>query len=296
MKYINIALVFSILFVFFGCGGSKVLTEKRNYADTSFDAGNYESALVNYEEIIRIYKENGNSDNCPVYTNAGIAAYNTGDYKKAIEYLKLDEYSNFKTGNTFYYLAKSFSKVDNLSLELLALQDYKNSYPNGEYISEVNMDLYNLYVQTDNFEKALELYPIVSAGKQDDISLLTSYFNVQNGLDNTDSCSAIARRMLDVEDDNETALLWFGKKYYRLAEDRYQDEVKAYNANKTNKQYKILLAALEVVTSDFKKSLGYFKKLYSAHPNPDYANYLSHIYNRLSDDNKSDYYKKLAGK
>ena len=266
MKYLNIVSVFSILIVIFGCGGGKVLTEKRTNADTCFDAGNYESALVNYEEIIKIYKEHGNSDNCPVYTNAGIAAYNTGDYKKAIEYLKLDEYSNFKTGSTFYYLAKSFSKVDNLSLELLALQDYKKSYPNGEYISEVNIDLYNLYVETDNYEKALELYPVVSAGKQDDISLLYSYFSIYNGLDNTDSCNVIARRMLDVEDDNETALLWFGKKYYRLAEDRYQDEVKAYNANKTNKQYKKLLAALEIVTSDFKKSLGYFKKLYSILP------------------------------
>jgi len=40
--------------------------------------------------------------------------------------------------------------------------------------------------------------------------------------------------------------------------------------------------------------LGYFDKLYTINPKPEYANYLSHIYKRLSDKKKAEYSKKLA--
>ena len=70
--------------------------------------------------------------------------------------------------------------------------------------------------------------------------------------------------------------------------------MKAYDNHKTNKQYRILLKALDVVTADFKKSLTYFKKLYSIEPTAENANYLSHIYGRLSDKKKEVYYKGLA--
>jgi len=70
--------------------------------------------------------------------------------------------------------------------------------------------------------------------------------------------------------------------------------MKAYDKKKTNKQYRKLLKALDVVTADFNKSLKYFKKLYGVDSVPEYANYLSHIYNRLSDKKKAEYYKKIA--
>lgn len=278
----------------YSCGGSKVLTQKNTEAQASFNGGEYQNALTSYEEIIGIYTTNDNSDACPVYTNAGISAYNVGDYKKAIKYLKLDEFSKFKTQQTLYYLGLAFNKVDNLSLEMLALQDYINDYPQGENFEEVQERLYFLYLESENYEKALELWPIISEGKESDIELNESYFDIYSGLNNSDSCDVIAARLLKLDPSNETALFLKGKKYYRQAEDLYQTEMKAYNAKKTNKQYKKLLAALDVVTADFKMSLGYFKKLYSAHPKPEYANYLSHIYKRLSDKKKSEYYKKLA--
>jgi len=70
--------------------------------------------------------------------------------------------------------------------------------------------------------------------------------------------------------------------------------MKDYDDHKTNKQYNILLNALDIVTADFKKSLSYFKKIYALEPSKENANYLSHIYGRLSDEKKETYYKKLA--
>ena len=124
--------------------------------------------------------------------------------------------------------------------------------------------------------------------------MVFAYFSINQRLNKVDECNKVAQELLDINEENLVALSWFGKQYYRKAEDLYQTEMKAYENKKTNKQYNILLAALENVTYDFKKSLKYFTKIYSLQPSPENANYLSHIYGRLSDKKKSEYYKKLA--
>jgi len=86
---------------------------------------------------------------------------------------------------------------------------------------------------------------------------------------------------------------WTAKKYFWKAENRYQDELKAYEKNKTNKQYNKLLKALDIVSADFKTSLDYFKKFYTIDPNPGTAKYLGNIYNRLDDKKKADYYYRI---
>ncbi len=294
MKYINLSLLVTSIYLLTSCGSGKVLTQKKTDADTYFLNKDYTNALTQYNAIIDIYETNDNSSECPVYTKAGISAFEAGDEKLAIKYLKNDEFSNFKKEETFYYLAKGYDKIDNLSLKLMALKDYISKYPNGKYINDVNEQLFYTYVESENYQDALILWPVVSGLKPDNKHLLQAYFDVNKGLNNTNQCNDIAIDMLELDPNNVVALEWFGKQYYRKAEDRYQDEMKAYDKKKTNKQYKILLKALDIVTADFKKSLGYFDKLYSINPTPEYANYLSHIYKRLSDKKKAEYYKKLA--
>jgi hypothetical protein len=84
------------------------------------------------------------------------------------------------------------------------------------------------------------------------------------------------------------------KKYYNIAENRYQAEMKAYENNKTRKQYALLLEALDEITEEFKISLGYFETLYRLNPRPVYANYMGNIYVRFNDQEKADYYLNLA--
>ncbi len=294
MKYLNLSLLIIASYLVVSCGSGKALTSKKTNAETYYLAKDYSNALLEYQAIINIYETNDNSDECPVYTKAGVSAFETGDEKLAISYLKNDEFSNFKTEETFYYLAKSYDKIDNLSLKLMALKDYVDTYPSGQYINEINEQLFFTYVESENYDDALIIWPIVSEVKPNDKKLLSGYFDVNKALKNTEECDVIALDMLEIDPNDVIALEWFGKQYYRKAEDRYQDEMKAYDKKKTNKQYKILLKALDIVTKDFKKSLGYFDKLYTINPKPEYANYLSHIYKRLSDKKKAEYYKKLA--
>ncbi len=218
----------------------------------------------------------------------------TGNTKLAVDYLKKASNSNYVVESTYFYISQAYLQIDNLSLEMMALVDYLELYPNGKNINDVKTRLFYTYVESDNFEKALELWPEVHSHNKQDVQLLEAYLGVNNGLGKTDTCNDIAQQLLSIDANNLVALNWFGKQYYNKAEDRYRKEMKAYDDHKTNKQYRILLKALDVVTADFKKSLSYFKKIYTLQPTSENANYLSHIYGRLSDKKKEAYYKGLA--
>ncbi len=294
MKYV-IVLIFTILVsLLLGCGSGKQLTLKKSEAESFFLANNYSDALISYKEIISTYEENNNSAECKVYTKAGESALKTGDAKLAITYLKKATNTKFANQSTYYYLAQAYKEVDNLSLEIVALVDYLELFPQGTNLIGINTRLFYTYVESDNYEAALKLWPEIISNDQKNTSLLEAYFSINQRLNKVDECNKVAQELLDINEENLVALSWFGKQYYRKAEDLYQKEMKAYENKKTNKQYNILLTALENVTYDYKISLKYFTKLYSLQPIPENANYLSHIYGRLSDEKKSEYYKKLA--
>lgn len=296
MKKILIFVSLISVIILGGCGTGKQLAENKNNADQFFASGNYGEALSMYKQIISVYEVNNNSEMCPVYTNAGISAINCDNSKLAIDYLKKASYTQFATENTYLNLADAYGDVDNLSLEMMTLQEIEEKFPNSKNLVDIKKRLFDIYVESENYDKALELWGDKNVDDISDINVLENYYILNKGVDNKLKCEETASRMLVVDPENITALNFFGKKYYRKAEDRYQKEMKAYEKKKTNKQYSLLLKALDQVTVDFKKSLKYFKKLYKIDPTSANANYLSHIYKRLGDKKNGAYYKKLAGK
>lgn len=292
MRYIIFTLLIGVIVVPGGCGSGKKLAQKNETANAYFQAGNYDEALLLYSEIIQQYENNNNSTGCSVYTNAGESALKTGNAKLAIDYLSKSKNTPYANATTYYFLGEGYKIIDNLSLEINTLADYLKLFPEGRDAKTVKTRLFHTYIESDNFDQALDLWP--DFYNTQDVKLLEGYFIANKGLDNIDSCNSIANKLLNLDKDNMVALVWFGKQYYHKAENRYQKEIAAYNKKKIKKQYKILLKALEVVTVDFKKSLSYFKKIYALQPTSQNANYLSHIYGRLSDKKKAAYYKKLS--
>ncbi|MAE09271.1 MAG: hypothetical protein CL661_10995 [Bacteroidetes bacterium] len=294
MKYIVLTLSIGLVISLGGCGTGKQLAQQTHIADSYYKAGNYIEALSLYSEIIDQYENNNNLTGCPVYTRAGESALKDNHPKLAINYLKKARNTSYTNASTYFLLAEGYKQIDNLSLEINTLSDYLKLYPDGKDAAIVKKRLFYTYVESENFDKALELWPEIYANNQSDTELLEGYFIANKGLDNTDKCNDIAEKLLGLDKDNITALVWFAKQYYNKAEDRYQIEIKAYDKKKTKKQYNILIKALEIVTVDFKKSLSYFKKIYTLQPTSKNAQYLSHIYGRLSDKKKAAYYKKIS--
>ena len=292
-SFLLTTLLISTLFT--SCSSTKSSTSKIQSAEQLFAQKKYNEALNAFEAIIHSYEAKGQENECPVYTKAAIAAKQLGQKEKALEYLKKAEYSKAANEDTFVTLADCYKDQNNLSKELMALEDYLKKYPQGEKSQEVKKRLFNLYVLSENYDKALALWKELNEPLRKEPELIENYFKVNRALNNKKACDSLAPIILDFHPDNREVLEWEGEKYYNRAEERYQKEMKAYQHNRTNKQYNQLLKALNAVSKDYNKALSYFQRLYKMDPKPKYAKYLANIYNRLDNKSKADYYKNKAG-
>lgn len=294
MKKIFVGTLTVSLMLLFACSGTKQVTQMQQSGETAFQQGDYQTALNDLEQVIGHYEKTDNQKECPVYAKAAYCAMKLGHNDMAEDLYTKNTYTDFVTGDTYYELAKLYRSRDNLSREMDALETYLKNYPGGVKTDSVNSRLFVLYTESQNWQQAEEMWPKLNAQAAFNQKLFEDYFKVNKALDNDSVCNLVAGNLLNMNKENKTALNWFAVNYFWRAENLYQSELKAYNKNKTNKQYKHLLKSLDVVTADFKKSLDYFKQLYKLDPQPEYAQYLGNIYTRLDDKKKAEYYYKLS--
>jgi tetratricopeptide (TPR) repeat protein len=224
------------------------------------------------------------------YAEAARIAYKTGDENLASGWFDQARYKNYASAEMYFTLAGIYRSQKNISKELSALEFYADNY--SENLSAINNRLFEIYNEIDLNDKALETWNKMDSEAKNDILNLKTYFKINRELENAAVCDSVSLVILQKEPENVEALLWNGEKYYWLGENRYQREMEKYNNNKTNKQYKILLAELDLATADFKKALPYFEKLWKIEPGEKYASYFANIYARFGDDDKVNYYKK----
>ena len=289
-----LGIILLTVLLFSACGTSNRLAQSGEQAKTAYEAGDYATALTEYRKIISGYESKGDEKSCPVYTLAGEAAWLLDKKALAFEYYDKARFTASECAETYAGLATYFQSIDNLSKEMENLQIYLKKYPDGKDSQQIAKRLFSVYVESENWDKALNLWPAVKNTSLQDIALLEQYLTVNEALNRQKTCDSLVQKILNADPDNLKALEWEGKKYYRKAEDRYQQEMKAYEKKKTRKQYSQLLKALDQVSADFKTSLKYFEKLYKLNPETRYARYLANIYNRLNDKKKAAYYKKKA--
>jgi tetratricopeptide (TPR) repeat protein len=292
MKYL-LLLITIITFLMAGCsGGSKTTTQIENGTAAYFE-GDYTSALQSFEKVIATFEKNGNPEECPVYDDAGLTALLLGDQEKGIEYLETANLYGTAGPEAYAALADHYREIDNLSKEIDALAKLDEIYFESEVAKEYRKRLFEVYIESENWEPALITWGNLGPGKEADAELLEDYLVLNQGTAKNDVADKTAESLLGLEPDNVMALEWLAEKYYWLAENRYQAEMEAYENNRTNKQYNQLLKAFETVTANFKASLTYFKKLYDLDPSSEYATFLSNIYARLDDKKMAEYYKSL---
>ncbi len=284
-----------IVLMIAGCGTTSKVADLKANADQAFAAKNYTTALIGYEQIIKSYQDEGRTDECPAYGKAGLAAMQTGNVNKALDYLQMDTYTPYVSGETYFGLAKGYREIDNLSKEMIALKDYVEKFPDGDKIQDVKMQLFETYVESKNWEPAAELWPQLSEKTTSSEEMLEKWFKVNMELENDEVCASLSSKLLELNPTNIPALEFKAESTFQEAEDHYQREMKAYEENQTNKQYKRLLDELDKITAKFKVALADFEKLYNLDPKPEYARFLSNIYVRFNDKEKSEFYRKLSG-
>jgi tetratricopeptide (TPR) repeat protein len=292
-KYsIIISLIISILFL--GCKSSSTISTQNNMAKQAVINGDFETAYKYYVEFINEQQAKDKEISGDIYNEAAKAALGLKKYSEAENFFQLAKFKTSADADLYASMSKVYKMIDNLSKELDAVEYFVDHFKLDARHHELKMRLFSIYIESENWEKALNLWPSFDETDQMDEKLLQSYFIVHKSLKNTTETDAIASKLLKLNVTNKLALEWMAEKYFWKAENKYQAEMEAYENNKTNSQYNILLKALNVVTSDFKKSLSYYEKLYKMYPSKEYAKYISNIYVRFQDKKKADYYRKLS--
>lgn len=294
MKISAFIKIFIIVFLLQSCASSINTTQLSEDGETAYKAGNYETALTAWEQIIESRESKGKKAKAPVYVSAGKSALELKQDDKAQRYLETAKELGFLSPEMYSSLAKVYKNIDNLSKEISVLEIYREKYPQGEKIDVISARLLETYAESENWNLGIDLWPEIETQAQSNAKLLSSYLIINNNLENNAVCNKLARQILKLESSNITALEYYAEKYFRKAENLYVSEMKAYKNKRTNSQYKKLLKALDEVWPNFKKSRDYFLKLYKIEPKKEYAKYLGKIYTRYDDKQKAAYYNKKA--
>ena len=294
MRYISNFISVMIILLISSCTGSRQFAGQTNMAVDAYQTGDYANALEFAEQIIMKTGEKGKSAEGHIYAIAGKSAYQMEAYDQSRDYLISAREQGYSDEQTIVFQADNYHRIDNLSKEITLMEEYIQKYPGGEYLNTVRTRLFQTCLESENFELAQELWTLLDLQSRTETENLEVYLAINQVLNNDQVCDSIANLILDSNPGHESSLNWYAEKYYWKAENSYQAEMKAYEENKTRKQYAKLLKAFKIVTLDFKQSLEYYTRLYSLYPKQEYAKYLGNIYARLSDEENAKYYHDKA--
>jgi tetratricopeptide (TPR) repeat protein len=290
MKIFRLIQLILLSIILTSCANTKLIEE----ADKTFEEQNYAETLKFLEQVIESKENRGKKANGMIYFKAGKSALELEQIDKARRYLESAKQTEYKSPELYASLAKVYKIIDNLSKEIIALENYHNKYPNGENINEITIRLFETYVESENWDLAVDLWPEIKEQAQSEADLLAEWLIINKKLGNNKSCDKLALQIFELDDENMIALEWYAEKFFQEADNLYVTEMKAYKNNRTTSQYKRLLNALDKVYPTFRKSRDYFLKLYRMNPKSEYAKSLGDIYTRLGDEQKANYYYNKA--
>ena len=285
--------IFSLA-VFAACTPGQHIAQLNDQALEAYEAGQYEEALALYESLIHSRRAEGEFVGGANFNRAGLSAWAVGDTTRALEYLDAARHTEAANEQTFAALAKAYRGIDNLSREITNLETYLERYPGGDEADDFRTRLFETYVESNNHQQAMALWEQLPADARQKEHILEAYFSVNKDLGNDNKADKLAHRLLAINENNVPALEWLAQKHFWLAENRYQAEMKAYEQNRTHRQYARLLEALEIINTDFRIALNYFNRLYRMDPAPSYARFIGNIYLRFDDKERADYYHRRA--
>lgn len=283
-------LIVTVLF-FASCGGPKVLVNHKSTAEEAVLAGNYEKAVTAWKSYFNQQFDSGNEVEGAVYAQAAKAAYNAEMYSQATDWFDQARQKDYADAEMYKMMAQIYRGMNNISKELEALEFYVENFESDN--TAVNKRLFQIYYEIDMKDKALATLERIPNDSIKSEKMIEKVFLLNKKAENDEVTDSISQVLLEMDPDNVPALEWNALKYYWEAENHYRREMKKYEQNKTGLQYVFLRKELKQVTSNFKKSLNYFEKLWKIDPGKKYAPYMANIHTRFDEPEKSAYYRKF---
>lgn len=282
-------VLLSLMIAATGCSPTKKTATLQQNAADAFEAGNYELALTGYETLVSIWNEANPREENPYLDKAGHAAFEMGDTEKAIGFFAESMFYGTASISTYTKLIAHYREAANFSRELMTIEGLIEAFPENPVTQQYQQRLFEMYAEAEQWKKADEQWKNISGEK--DITLLEQFLEVNRQLDNQARADSLANVIIAADPNNTAALEWRATQYFNRAEQRYNAEMKAYEQNRTRRQYAQLLEGLEIANKDYRSARDIFERLYQKSPEKRYAMYLYNIYSRFEDSQKANYYR-----
>ncbi len=284
----------TVFFLFYSCSPLRHFSDLSQEADLAWKSKNYPLAYDLYGQLVDAHRSRDMAVDGEVLNRAGISAFEVGDVQRALDYLELARHTDAVNERTYAVLAKAYRDVDNLSREITNLERYIEHYPTGEKVDVMRERYFETLIESMNWQQAIDLWDELPENRYQDESLLTQYLRVNRHMNHEAKASDLADMLLDINKNNTEALDFLGRRHFQEAVSRHSREVRAYEQNRTHRQYAQLLEAFEIINTDLQIAMNYFKRLYDLDPQPEYAGFLANIYERFQDEENARYYRRLA--
>lgn len=286
--YILIGLVALLMA---SCSVSKNFTALTNNAESYYNKGEYAKATAAWQQIIANYGKVGSVFTADNYLKAAKSAAKAGNDELAFQWYDKARLKGQSSPGMWLYLAHHYHKIDNLSKELDALGYYFSFDVKGTEALKARERYFEALVESENYEQAIKEWPYIESDVKNNKDYVEMYFEVCQSLNREPELNKAQEMLLKLDPTNEDALFRKARLLYSSVEERYKNQMAAYEKNHTRSQYSKLLKALKGISADYRTARDLFKKLYAAHPSKRYAAYLANIYARLDSKSKSDYWR-----
>jgi len=140
-----------------------------NQAINAFQVEDYDKALSSFEQILEVNNmpivkaDSPDAVDTVIIFNAGLAAYNGGDYEKAITYYKESAKYGYNGPRTYNLISASYQMMKDTTAALESLREGYTKYPDDNAILESMIQIYMDLDKTDealaNLEKAIAQDP-----------------------------------------------------------------------------------------------------------------------------------------
>ncbi len=263
-----------------------MLADLSNQAIEAYNAENYGTALGAFEDILEIealplMQEAEAIVDTVIIFNAGLAAYNLGDYDTAIKYYNEAAQYDYNGSQMYESIADCYTgKQDTLSA-INKLKEGYSKYPEG---SNILVSLINLYLMSDQADEAMKYLDLAI---EQEPSNATYYFvkgTLYDNIGELDNAISLYEKAVEIDSELHGAYYNMGVIYYNkgvaqvaAANDVPTDEPERYEEEK------------DKADVEFQKAIPYLEKAAELDPSDLYTlESLRSLYLRLGITEKYD--------
>ncbi|MFO7789843.1 MAG: tetratricopeptide repeat protein [Bacteroidota bacterium] len=223
-----------------------------------FQDKEYEPALEKFEKSLTISSLAMKADTAVIYY-ASLAAINSGDWEKTLEYsktLKELEYGNNPEEKVLVTLnlAKAYKNTGDTAKYIKTLKAGREKYPDNAY--DIVIELFNHYIDNQDYEKAHKYISMAIESNPEEASFYVVRGTLNEESDNMNDAIDDYKKAIELDPDNFDANYSLGAYYYNYAADTLAWANENVPPTETQKYQKVQDAAQKY----FKKAKPYLEK------------------------------------